>query len=201
MTDKPISIGRHQSQINRVCRRHGTLAACRRLDNLARILSRWSAAPSCCWWWWWWWCCGGNAAGDTSEMQSRMWRGWSGLSESAAVGRSQLVASRDEKRADAANLSSHPRPIISSSATTQSTAAAVVRLRPTGRPAGFHGAGVARSLEGRGGRGVGERSSPRRPAETGDGGGSGVVVAWRRGDGGGDGVVVVVWQSGRRLDC
>jgi len=86
MTDKPISIGRHQSQINRVCRRHRTLAACRRLDNLARILSRWSAAPSC--WWWWWWCCGGNTAGDTSEMQSRMWRGWSGLSESTAVGRS-----------------------------------------------------------------------------------------------------------------
>ena len=88
MTDKPISIGRHQSQINRVCRRHRTLAACRRLDNLARILSRWSAAPSCCCCCCWWWCCGGNTAGDTSEMQSRMWRGWSGLSESAAVGRS-----------------------------------------------------------------------------------------------------------------
>jgi len=105
-----------------------------------------------------------------------------GVGGGRSVGRSQLVASRDEKRADAANLSSHPRPIISSSATTQSTAAAVVRLRPDSQPAGFLGAGVARSLEGRGGRGVGERSSPRRPAETGD-----VVAAawWWRGRAGG----------------
>jgi len=108
-----------------------------------------------------------------------------GVGGGRSVGRSQLVASRDEKRADAANLSSHPRPIISSSATTQSTAAAVVRLRPAGQPAGFHGAGVARSLEGRGGRGVGERSSPRRPAETGGGGVVAAVAWWRRGGGGG----------------
>jgi len=108
-----------------------------------------------------------------------------GVGGGRSVSRSQLVASRDEKRADAANLSSHPRPIISSSATTQSTAAAVVRLRPAGQPAGStarasrgpsRDAAAAVSAKDR------HRDDEQRPATA-------TAACWRRG-------VVAWWRCG-----